>query len=431
MTAGSERELFAKAVRRLIPFLFLLYIVAYIDRINVGFAKLQLREAIGVDPAAAGTVFGFGAGLFFLGYFLFEVPSNLILKRIGARIWIARIMIVWGAVSSAMMFVHSATAFYAMRFLLGAAEAGFFPGILYYLTHWFPARERARTIALFLTAGTLAGVIGSPVSGALLGLDGYGGLSGWQWLFLIEGLPAVVLGVVVLFVLPERPSDARWLTPDERVRLEAIVQADREASGVLDRQHLRHAFTDSRVWLMCGLYFLLNVGGYGFEMWCPGIVKSFSGRSAWVVGLINMVPYLAATVAMVLAGHHSDRTGERRWHVAVAAFVAAAGFVASARLTGHPVAALAALTVAFAGLKCIMGPFWSLGTSFLGGTAAAGGIALINSVGNLGGFVGPMIVGKAVDATGGYGVALGILGGALLTLGLLALALRPQIRRAG
>ena len=250
------------------PLLFTSYVVAYIDRINVGFAKLHLREALGVDEQVFGSVYGLGAGLFFLGYFLFEVPSNLIMQRVGARLWIARIMVVWGVVSGAMMFVGSAQSFYAMRFLLGVAEAGFFPGVLLYLTAWFPARERAKTVAMFAVGGLVAGIVGSPLSGAILGLDGVAGLAGWQWLFIVEAVPAIVLGVVVFFALPDGPADVAWMSGEEKRWLRERLEADAIAGGGT-KSTLSAAFTSGRVWLLCLLYFLLNVGGYGYEMWLP------------------------------------------------------------------------------------------------------------------------------------------------------------------
>ena len=417
----------ARVTARLIPLLFLCYIIAYLDRINVGFAKLHLREALGVDPTVFNSVYGLGAGLFFIGYFLFEVPSNLILQRVGARIWIARIMIVWGLVSMAFMFTKGVTMFYVMRFLLGAAEAGFFPGVILYLTYWYPAKERARTVALFAVGGVSAGVIGSPISGALLGLNGVGGLAGWQWLFFLEALPAVLVGLVVLFALPNGPSEARWLSDREKVWIQSRVNEEAAHSDAARPHRLKDVFTHRLVWLLCLIYFLLNVGGYGYEMWLPTIVKGFSGQSDAVVGLINAIPYLVAGVVMLLYGQHSDRKDERRGHVAFAAISAAGGFVLAAAFR-NPWIAMAGLTVAFAGLKSTLGPFWALSTAFLSGTAAAGGIALINSVGNLGGFFGPSLVGIIKDATGSDMAALLLLGGALLGMGLAALAV-PGARK--
>jgi len=403
--------------------MFICYVIAYVDRINVGFAKLQLREVLGVDDRIFGSVYGLGAGLFFIGYFLFEIPSNLILQRVGARIWIARIMIVWGIVSSSMMFIRSTTGFYLLRFLLGIAEAGFYPGMILYLTYWFPDKQRAHKVALFATGTVVAGIVGSPLSGAILELHGSGGLEGWQWLFLLEGIPAVIMGLVVIFVLPDRPRKARWLSSTEKVWIQ--LRLDEETLQSKGRAHFRlsEAFMSGRIWLLCFIYFLLTVGIYGYEMWMPSIIKEFYVQSYSIVGLINAIPYLIAVIVMLIIGYHSDKTGERRWHVAIAAFAAAAGFGFSAYLQ-NPYLAMIALMASLVGLKSAMGPFWALSTTFLSGTAAAGGIALINSVGNLGGFVGPTLVGVVNDRTGSIEMSLWILGGALLLMGVLILSIR-------
>ena len=422
LTTEQSRQLFSKITWRLVPLLFLSYIIAYIDRINIGFAKLQLSEVLGVDPDVFGSVYGLGAGLFFIGYFIFEVPSNLIMQRVGARLWIARIMIVWGLVSMTMMFISGKTGFYLVRFLLGVAEAGFFPGVILYLTYWYPARERARIVALFASGAVLAGVLGSPLSGMILELQGKGGLEGWQWLFLLEGIPAVLMGLVVLLALPVHPRKVRWLSAGEKIWIQSRL--DEEAALSKGRSHIRlsEAFSSGRIWLLCLIYFLLNVGGYGFEMWLPSIIKGFSEMNFAKVGWINAIPYFAAMIAMLVTGSHSDRTGERRWHVAIAAASSALGFALSAYFK-NPYLAMAALTLAFVGLKSTLGPFWALGTAFLSGTAAAGGIALINSVGNLGGFVGPTLVGIITDRTGSAGTSLLILGSALLLMGMLVLTI--------
>ena len=427
-TTGQANALFSKVTWRLVPLLFFCYIVAYIDRINVGFAKLQLRDVLGVDEAIFGSVYGFGAGLFFIGYFLFEVPSNLVLQRVGARVWIARIMIVWGVVSSVMMFINNTTQFYIMRFLLGAAEAGFYPGVILYLTYWFPAKERARTVALFATGGVIAGIIGSPLSGIILDLQGAGGLEGWQWLFLLEGIPAVIMGLVILIALPNNPLKARWLSPGEKEYIQLRLDEESQLNKGQTHFRFRDALLSRRVWLLCFLYFLLNVGGYGYEMWLPSIIKGFSGVSFSSVGLINAIPYLIAAIAMLVVGRHSDKTGERRWHVAAGAAASAVGFAFSAYLH-NPYLAIIALTLALVGLKSTLGPFWALSTAFLSGTAAAGGIALINSVGNLGGFVGPMVVGVVNDRTGDSRIALWLLGGSLLLMGIFALTIHQVSRK--
>src|SRR5262245_36935746 len=317
LTPEAQRATLSQVVWRLLPLLFFCYVVAYIDRINVGFAKLQLRQVFGLDEKAFDSAYGLGAGMFFIGYFIFEVPSNLVLQRVGARIWIARIMIVWGVVSMAFMFLNGKTMFYVMRFLLGAAEAGFFPGVILYLTYWFPTHERARTIAMFVVGGVLAGVIGSPISGALLHLDGIGGLGGWQWLFLIEGIPAVLMGVVILLVLPNRPQDARWLSRAEKQWIQSRLTTDPVVASSVPQHRLIEIFTNGRVWLLCLLYFLMNVGGYGYELWLPSIIKSFSNISPTTIGVINAIPYFTAGVAMILSARYSDKTGERRGVVAI------------------------------------------------------------------------------------------------------------------
>lgn len=402
----DEQALMRRVTLRLIPLLFCCYIVAYIDRINVGFAKLQLQDVIGVRPEVVNGVFGLGAGLFFVGYFLFEVPSNLILHRIGARIWIARIMIVWGIVSVSFMFVNGVASFYLLRFLLGAAEAGFFPGVILYITYWYPPAERARMIALFAIGAVAAGVIGSPISGALLEMDGLLGLAGWQWLFLLEGLPAVLLGLVVLIFLPNGPGDAAWLSPAEKDWIASRVAASAPAEA---GHSLRDCFTSPIVWLFCLIYFLRNVATYGYEMWLPTIVKNVTGQSDAMVGLINGLPYLAAGVTMYLVGRSSDRTGERRGHMAGGALLATVGF-AIAATAKTPFWAIVGLVLAFSGSKASLPPFWALSTQFLKGAAAAGGIALINSVGNLGGFFGPYLVGVIKDKTGSNSGGLILLG---------------------
>ncbi|HEX2921450.1 MAG TPA: MFS transporter [Bacteroidales bacterium] len=424
-TKKETSILFSKINWRILPLLFICYIVAYIDRINVGFAKLQLREVLGVDESIFSSIYGIGAGLFFIGYFIFEVPSNLILHRVGARIWIARIMVVWGFVTMITMFINSTATFYAIRFLLGAAEAGFYPGVIFYLTFWYPEKERAKTIALFSTGGVLAGVIGSPLSGAILDLHGKLGLDGWQWLFLIEGIPAILMGIIILLMLPNKPADAKWLSEKEKKWIDNKLND--ETRLVKDQTHFKLAgvLKSGRVWLLCLIYFLMTFGAYGFEMWLPSIITEFSGMSYTLLGFINAIPYVGAVIMMLVIGIHSDKTGERRWHVAVSALIAAIGFGFSVYFK-NPFLSIAALTLAFAGLKSTMGPFWVLGTSFLSGTAAAGGIALINSVGNLGGFFGPSLVGIIRDRTGSTDLAFMVLGASLFLMAILILIVREN-----
>lgn len=407
----------SKVRRRLVPFVFLLYIVAYLDRINVGFAALQMNAALGLSASA----YGLGAGIFFVSYTLFEVPSNVILARIGARLWIARIMITWGLVSSGMMLVQGPTSFYAMRFLLGAAEAGFFPGIIYYLTQWFPARERARAIAAFMTAAVTAGIVGGPVSGALLSMDGVGGLAGWQWLFLLEGLPAVVLGVVVLFYMTEHPEDARWLSDVERsALLEALRRDgnDRPASTTT----VSGALASGRIWLLAIVYLTIPIALYAFGFWLPQIIRASSNGSDFQVGLLAAIPYLAGACGMMIAARHSDRAGERRWHVAGAALLGGVAFMVSAFVQTLAVS-LATLSLAMLGLASMFGPFWALATSRQSGVGAAAAIALINSIGNTGGFVGPYVIGYIHDRTGSFAGGLVFVGVVLAVMPLLVLAL--------
>src|ERR1051325_4455709 len=380
MPAVDPERVRRKVVRRLIPYLFICYIVNYIDRINVGYAALEMKTDLGFSDA----VYGLGASMFFVGYVLFEIPSNLIMERVGARIWIARIMISWGAVSSCMMFVKTPAMFYLLRFLLGVAEAVFFPATILYLPHWVPAKERARAVALFLTSTALSGVIGGPLSGLLMNLGGRGGLAGWQWLFVIEGVPAVILGFVTLAYLSDRPEQARWLGAGEREWLGAAMRAEQEEKRLRHSHTLLTALVDRKVWGLCLLYFTIIISFYGVVFWLPQIVKNFSGMSNLMVGVVSAVPYLIASIAMVLIGNHSDKTGERRRHVAMPALAGSIGLILSALLQSHsPLLASLALCLPAPGLWSARGPFWSLPTEFLSGTAAAGGIALINSVGRL------------------------------------------------
>jgi len=407
----------AKARRRLLPFLFVLYVVSYLDRINVGFAALQMNAALHFSSVT----YSLGAGVFFLSYTLLEIPSNVILARVGARVWIARIMITWGLVSAAMMFVRSAPAFYMLRFALGAAEAGFFPGIIYCLTRWFPRRERARAIAGFMTAVVAAGIIGGPLSGLLLSLDGRAGLAGWQWLFVVEGLPAVALGVLVLRFLPEQPSNASWLTHEEQQALTArLVEESAELSGPSAVHTIRGAMTSGRVWLLAAVYFTIPVALYAMGFWMPQIVRNASGATDFTVGLLSAIPYAVAAVGMVIIGRNSDRTGERRWHIALTAIVGGAAFAATGVVHGL-VPSIATLSLAMLGLASMLGPFWAFATSFLSGIGAAAGIALVNSVGNIGGFVGPNIIGYVQQTTHGFAGGLIVIGAILAAGGLLVL----------
>src|SRR5215831_4150132 len=406
----SERELIAKVSLRLIPFMFLLYIVSYLDRVNVSFASLQMNAALGFSAE----IYSLGAGIFFIAYFIFEVPSNLILHRVGARLWIARIMITWGVISSAMMFVKGPASFYVLRFLLGVAEAGFFPGVILYLTYWFPNEVRGRAIARFMTASAVAGAIGSPISGLLLSMDGAGGLDGWQWLFLIEGIPAIVLAFVTLWYLPDAPAKASWLSSEEKEWIASRLAQPDQSAG--------EAISTGRVWIFAWVYFGIVMGFYGITFWLPQIVKAFSGVSDFLVGCLAAIPWIAATIFMVLWSKHSDATRKSMSHVAISAAAGAAGLMIAGIAT-NPVMGLAALSLAAAGIWGTLGPFWAMSSKSLAGTGAAAGIALINSVGNLGGFLGPYLIGWVRTRTSSFTLglvvlAMFLLAGAVVTLGL-------------
>jgi MFS transporter, ACS family, tartrate transporter len=411
----------SRVIRRLVPFIFICYVIAYIDRVNIGFAAADLQRDLGLSDWA----YGLGAGLFFLGYFAFEIPSNLILERVGARLWIARIMIVWGLVSMGTMFITGETSFYVARVLLGLAEAGFFPGMVLYLTYWIPKTDRARAGALFMTAAPIAMIVGAPISAALLALDGWLGLRGWQWLFLIEGLPAVLLGIVTLFYLTDRPEQAEWLAPEERAWLSGVMS--RERAQRAPHQHhgseLRNLLS-GRVWVLSIAYFLNALVTYGLFLWLPTILRDASGFSGMRLSAITAVPFVAALIAMVLVGRHSDRTGERKWHVVGCALTAAAGLVLAAVFQSSVPLLVLSFTLCQMGQRSVMSVFWAIPPIFLGGTAAAAGIAMINSIGNLGGAVGPTVMGLVRQTTGSYTGGMLVLVGALLVEALLVASLR-------
>jgi D-galactonate transporter len=413
----SEDAVYVKVAWRIIPLLFLCYIAAYLDRVNVGFAKLQMQSDI---PGLSETAYGLGAGLFFIGYFFFEVPSNLLLERFGARTWIARIMISWGVISSAMMFVKSPGLFYVLRFLLGLAEAGFFPGIILYLTYWFPSRRRGRMVAFFMTAIALTGVVGGPLSGWILQeLNGLANLKGWQMLFLIEGIPSVLIGLCIPFILDDGVRSARWLTQEERGLLQQNLKGEEVHKTHLS---LGQIFLDVRLVLFCLVYFCCAFGLYGTGFWIPQLIKNTGVNDTFSIGLLSAIPYGFGAVAMVLFGRSSDRSGERRWHFAIAAFLGAIGIIVSNLFRHDTLLAMVGLTVATIGILATFPVFWPMPTAMLAGTAAAAGIAWINSVGNLAGFFGPYIVGALTDLTkrGDYGLYLVsatlLLGGVIVLL---------------
>lgn len=407
-----------KVTLRLIPFLFILYIVAWLDRVNVGFAGLQMNADLGFSSAA----FGFGSGVFFLGYCLFEVPSNLILHRVGARRWISRIMISWGIISAAMMFVRTAPTFYALRFLLGAAEAGFFPGVVYYLSHWYPEGQRARAIAAFMTAVPVSGVIGGPLSGALLTLNGLFGLAGWQWLFLVEGVPAILLGVIVLFYLTDRPEAAHWLSPAEKDWLVSRLAAERSPRDGKSLDGIFAALTNPTIWHLGIIFLFAAIGFYGYSFWAPLVVKSLTGSSDFGVGVILGGISAVTIIAMMLNSAHSDQTDERPLHVAAALLISGAGFFGCALLR-DPILALLFLALVPIGHCAAYGPFWSMPSRFLSGAPAAAGIALVVTIANVGGLVGPTIIGAMKDRFGTHGPAFMLLGGCAAFAAFLAMIL--------
>lgn len=407
-----------KVTLRVIPFLFVLYIVAWLDRVNVGFAGLQMNSDLGFSSAA----FGFGSGVFFLGYCLFEVPSNLILHRVGARLWISRIMVTWGAISASMMFVRTPPTFYVLRFLLGAAEAGFFPGVVYYLSHWYPERQRARAIAAFMTAVPVSGVVGSPLSGALLTMNGLFGLAGWQWLFLMEGIPAILLGVIVLVYLIDRPEAANWLSSTEKNWLVSTLAAERNSRRGASPIGIFAALTNPTIWHLGIIFLCAAIGFYGYSFWAPLVVKSLTGSSDLGVGVILGAISTVTIICMILNSVHSDQTDERPLHVAVPLFISAGGFFGCAILR-EPTLALFFLALIPIGHCAAYGPFWSMPSRLLTGAPAAAGIALVVTIANVGGLVGPTIIGAMKDRYGTHSPAFMLLGGCAIGGALLAMAL--------
>lgn len=412
---------------RLMPFLFLLYIVAYLDRINVSFGVLQMRGQLGLSDR----VYGRAAGIFFAGYFLFQLPSNLVLEKFGVRRWISALMVLWGVISCLMIFIRGPISFYSMRFVLGAAEAGFFPGIILYMKRWFPASARATAIAWFMTANPLAGVVGSPISGSLLGLHG-AGLAGWQWMFLIEGLPAILLGAAVYATLSDNPQEAHWLKGEERVWLLEKLESEAHSEAKVDQTDFWKVLISPRIWLLSVIYFGVSTTMYGVTLWLPSVIRAFSGLSYFWTGMIAILPFLVAVVAMVLIGTSSDRSRERRWHTAIPAFAAAAGLVGAA-YGNSTVVVVAGIGVGLAFAEGMCGPFWAMATSQMAGLSAAAGIAVINSLANLGGYFGPDIIGFFRTENGGFRGGLLSIAAVLIISGIVALAVgknRPDPLRA-
>ncbi|MDB5361005.1 MAG: major facilitator superfamily 1 [Rhodospirillales bacterium] len=425
MDETLEKRTIAKVTRRLIPFLIVCYFISYLDRVNLGFAASAINKQFGFS----GTVFGLGAGIFFIGYFLFEVPSNILLEKYGARRWIARIMLTWGLVSGATAFVQGEYSFYIIRFILGVAEAGFFPGIILYLTFWFPAAYRARIVGWFMVAIPISSVIGAPVSTWVLTMDGTGGLAGWQWLFLIEAAPSLVLAAVVLGYLTDKPAQAGWLEADERKWLSDTLEAERKHRESVRKFRLSEALTNPRVLLLSVVYFGDVAALYGLGFWLPQILKPLNLSPLASIGALS-IPYAVGAIGMVLWVRHSDRAGERKLHTAIPAFVACLG-LALVPLVSDPVAEVAVLCVAALGIFTMLPVFWTLPTAFLTGTAAAGGIALVNSIGNLSGYVGPQIIGVIKDATGGYDGGIWFLAACVFVAGVIVLLLghKPEFEK--
>lgn len=418
----SEDQVYAKVFWKIVPFLMLCYVIAYLDRVNVGFAKLQMAN----DLKFSETVYGLGAGIFFLGYFLFEVPSNLIMQRVGARTWMARIMITWGIVSAVFAFVKSAPMFYFLRFLLGMAEAGFYPGVILYLTYWFPSYRRAKVVAVFMCGIALAGILGNPLSGWIMQqFHGTTGMHGWQWMFLIEAIPAALIGIVLFFYLDNGPKTAKWLDEDEKRLIERNLDAQRDTHAV---QHsVKGVFTDPRMWHMCLIYFAFVMGQYGLTFWMPTLVKATGVQGDFQTGLLSAIPYLAAVFAMILIGRSADARRERRWHLVIPALVGAGGFVVAALFAQNTTVAIAALSLAAAGVLTCAPLFWSLPTAFLRGSAAAAGIAAINSVGNLAGFASPYAIGFLKDLTHDNRTGMFMLAGMLVVGAVAVLRTSPKL----
>ncbi|MEQ1716187.1 MAG: MFS transporter [Hyphomicrobium sp.] len=422
MASELETRVLRKITWRIVPFIMLLYFIAFIDRVNIGFAALTMNKDLGFSSS----IFGFGAGIFFFGYFLFEVPSNLILNKVGARLWIARVMITWGIISAGMAFITTANQFYVMRFLLGAAEAGFFPGIILYLSYWVPAGKRAAVTAIFMAAAPLSVVLGSPLSAALLELNGLYGLKGWQWMFIIEAIPAVILGFVVLSYMTDRPEKAKWLNDDERNWLVTTMNDEAMLKSGSAQHSVLRGLADPRVLALSLVYFGTSAGLYTLGIWAPQIIKGF-GLSSMEVGFVNSIPGIFAVIAMVLWSRHSDKTRERTWHVVGACLLGALG-LAFASVATTVIAVVAALTLVNMGISAAKPPLWSMPTIFLSGSAAAAGIATINSIGNLGGFAGPAMIGWIKDQTGSFAGGLYFVAGLLVFSAILVLILARNAR---
>ncbi len=412
-------SLYSRIAWRIMPLVFICYIVAYIDRVNVGFAKLQMMGDLKFSDA----VYGFGAGVFFLGYFLFEVPSNIILHKVGARVWICRVLITWGIISGCTALVRKPWEFYSLRLLLGVAESGFFPGMVLYLTYWFPSHRRAKMVAMLMAGVPVSGMIGGPVSGYLLHhFNGHHGIAGWQWLFILEAIPAVVLGMVIFFCLDDRVVDTNWLSPEEKNFVAGEIGQE---AGVKTHNTILSVFTSPRVWLMGTIFFGMEMGSYAIGFWLPTIIGQTGIKNEFTIGLLTTLPYTLGLICMILVGRHSDKTRERRWHVVAPNIVAAIGFALCTAAGSSTTIAMIGLTLAVAGVFTGLAMFWALPTSFLGGAAAAAGIALVNCTGNLGGFFSPAIIGFLKTHTGTLNSGLFLVSGCMMASAILIVALVP------
>ena len=422
--ALDEDRLFRKISLRILPVLMIGFLLCYVDRVNIGFAKAEMTGDLGFSDA----VYGFGAGIFFIGYFIFEVPSNMAMHRVGARRWIARIMITWGILSALTFLVHTPTQFYVMRFLLGAAEAGFIPGAIYYMSQWYPALRRGRAWGTFYLALAASGLIGGPVAGLILTFAPSGGaLAGWHWLLIIEGVATMLLGVYVLFRLPDRFGDVRWLSDAEKAHLEAALAAESQAKPKL---RLSALLTNGRVWLLVVIYFVYNCSLYATSFWLPTLVETAGVNGSLSIGLVSAVPSLCAAISMLVFGYTSDRTGDRRNHL-IAAFVLAAVGLAVSVVWQDSLLGIVGLSLAYMGTLSIPPIFWNLPTAMLTGLVAAAGIAMINSFGNLAGFAAPYLVGYVKDATGSAGAALNVIAGLMLLGAVLVAAIRRRSLASG
>jgi D-galactonate transporter len=417
--ATREDSLYTKIAWRIIPIFLVSYIVAYLDRVNVGFAKLQMMG----DLKFTDSVYGLGAGMFFVGYFVFEIPSNLILHKVGARVWLCRVLITWGIVSGCTALVHTPWQFYTCRFLLGLAEGGFFPGMVLYLTYWFPSNRRAKMMAFLMAGNPISGIVGGPLSGYILHYFAHGTLiAGWQWLFIIESIPALVLGVVMFFYLDDRVTHARWLSTKEK---EAVATEIKQESSSKTHRTTASVFTSPRVWLMCAILFMMGMGSYAIGFWQPTIIRQTGVKDPFIIGLLTMLPYSLALISMILVGRHADKTRERRWHLAIPNLVASLGFVLCLHAGTNTTLAVAALTMAVVGVVTAMPMFWALPTSFLGDNAAAAGLALVNCTGNLSGFLSPTIIGFLKTNTGSLNSGLYLVAACHMVAIVLILAFVP------